>query len=138
MKAVHARLLPESAPSIPQSAMGQVSAAGAVDVQSPAPAWVSALPQTRLRILHVVPTYYPAVRYGGPIRSVHGLAAGQVRGGHEVHVYTNNVDGDQDLEVPTDQPVAMDGVSVHYFPVPALRRLFWSPSLGRQLRQSIN
>lgn len=99
----------------------------------------SQAPQPKsLRILHVVPTYYPAVRYGGPIRSVHGLAAGQARRGHDVHVYTTNVDGDQDLQVPTDQPVTLDGVSVHYFRVPALRRLFWSPSLGRRLRQSVS
>src|SRR2546421_472681 len=26
-----------------------------------------------MRILQVVPTYYPAVRYGGPIFAVHGL-----------------------------------------------------------------
>jgi glycosyltransferase involved in cell wall biosynthesis len=92
----------------------------------------------RLRILHVVATYYPAVRYGGPIRSVHGLAAGLARRGHDVHVYTTSVDGDRDLDVPTDQPVIIDGVRVHYFPVPALRRLYWSPSLGRRLRQSIS
>jgi len=93
--------------------------------------------EKRLRVLHVVATYYPAVRYGGPIRSVHGLAAGLARRGHDVHVYTTNVDGDQDLDVPTDQPVAMDAVSVHYFPVPALRRLYWAPALKRRLRQSI-
>jgi glycosyltransferase involved in cell wall biosynthesis len=91
----------------------------------------------RLRILHVVPTYYPAVRYGGPIRSVHGLAAALARRGHEVHVYTTNVDGDEDLNVPPDRPVDLDGVSIHYFRVPAFRRLFWAPSLGRRLRASI-
>jgi glycogen synthase len=48
----------------------------------------------RLRILHVVASYYPAVRYGGPIRSVHGLAAALARHGHDVHVYTTNVYGD--------------------------------------------
>jgi glycosyltransferase involved in cell wall biosynthesis len=91
-----------------------------------------------LRILHVVPTYYPAVRYGGPIRSVHGLAVALAQRGHDVHVYTTSVDGDQDLAVPTDQPVVLDGVKVHYFPVPALRRLFWAPLLGRRLRESID
>jgi glycosyltransferase involved in cell wall biosynthesis len=91
----------------------------------------------RLRILHVVATYYPAVRYGGPIRSVHGLAAALAHRGHDVHVYTTNVDGDSDLDVPVGQPVTLDGVSVHYFRVPALRRLYWAPALGRRLRESI-
>jgi glycosyltransferase involved in cell wall biosynthesis len=91
----------------------------------------------RLRILHVVASYYPAVRYGGPIRSVHGLAAATARRGHDVHVYTTNVDGDSVLDVPVDRPVLLDGVKVHYFPVPALKRLYWSPALERQLRTSI-
>lgn len=95
---------------------------------------------TRLRILHVAASYFPAVRYGGPIRSVHGLAAASVRRGHEVHVYTTNVDGDSLLDVPTDRPVDLDGVAVHYFPVPALvpaKRLWWSPQLGRSLRDHV-
>jgi glycosyltransferase involved in cell wall biosynthesis len=91
----------------------------------------------RMRILHVSSAYYPAVRYGGPIRSVHGLAAALVRRGHDVHVYTTNVDGDSQLDVPIDRPVVLDGVKVHYFPVPALKRLWWSPALGRRLRESI-
>jgi len=90
-----------------------------------------------VRILQVVPTYYPAVRYGGPVRSVHGLAKALSRRGHEVRVYTTSVDGDQDLDVPLDAPVLMDGVSVHYFKVPALRRLYWSPALARRLRFTV-
>jgi glycosyltransferase involved in cell wall biosynthesis len=91
----------------------------------------------RLRILHVVPTYYPAVRYGGTIRAVHGLTAALVKRGHEVHVYTTSVDGDADLDVPLDRAVDLDGVAVHYFRVPALRRLFWAPELHRRLRASV-
>ena len=47
----------------------------------------------RLRLLHVTPTYYPAVRYGGPIVTVHGLCKALAARGHEVHVFTTNVDG---------------------------------------------
>jgi glycosyltransferase involved in cell wall biosynthesis len=91
----------------------------------------------QLRILHVVPTYYPAVRYGGPVRSVHGLSAALAHRGHDVHVYTTNMDGAADLDVPLGEAVDLDGVSVHYFPVPGLRRLCWSPALGAELRKSI-
>ena len=91
-----------------------------------------------MRILHVIPAYYPAVRYGGPIRSVHGLAAALVRRGHEVHVYTTSVDGATDLDVPIGQPVDVEGVLVHYFPVPTLRRLCWAPALATQLRETIH
>lgn len=93
--------------------------------------------KSKLRILQVVATYYPAVRYGGPIRSVHGLAAALARSGHDVHVYTTSVDGPADLNVPIDQPVDLDGVKVHYFRVPMLRRLCWAPALGRRLRESV-
>jgi glycosyltransferase involved in cell wall biosynthesis len=91
----------------------------------------------RLRILHVVSAYYPAVRYGGPIRSVHGLSAALARRGHDVHVYTTNVDGESELDVPLDRPVTLDGVVVHYFRVPAFRRLWWSPDLDETLRVSV-
>jgi glycosyltransferase involved in cell wall biosynthesis len=95
-------------------------------------------PGSRLRILQVVATYYPAVRYGGPIRSVHGLAAALAKRGHDVHVYTTNVDGDSVLDVPVDRPVDLDGVKVHYFPVSAaLKRLYWSAALERRVRATI-
>lgn len=90
-----------------------------------------------LRILQISPTYYPAVRYGGPIRSVHSLASGLARRGHDVHVFTTNVDGDGTLDVPLGQPVAMDDVKVTYFDVPALRRLYWSPDMGSALRKAV-
>jgi glycosyltransferase involved in cell wall biosynthesis len=90
-----------------------------------------------LRILHVVPSYYPAVRYGGPIRSVQALCAALVRRGHDVSVYTTNVDGDRDSDVPLEEPVALEGVMVNYFRVPTLRRLYFSPSLARRLRHTV-
>jgi glycosyltransferase involved in cell wall biosynthesis len=97
----------------------------------------SSEPNAQLRVLQVVPSYYPAVRYGGPIRSVHALCAALVRRGHGVSVYTTNVDGDGDSDVPLGAPVDMDGVLVHYFPVGAIRRLCWSPALARKLRTAV-
>lgn len=94
-------------------------------------------PFRRLRILHVVPSYWPAVRYGGPIRSVHGLACALARLGHEVHVFTTNVDGAGNLDVPLNRPVDVDGVQVWYFPVSPLRRLHVAPGLARQLRRDV-
>ena len=86
-----------------------------------------------MRILNVVPTYLPAVRYGGPIHSVHGLCRALARAGHEVTVMTTSVDGDADSNVPLDTPVTLDGVTVHYFPSRTLRRLYWSWPMGRAL-----
>lgn len=85
-----------------------------------------------MRLLHVVPTYLPARRYGGPIVAVHGLCKALVARGHQVDVLTTNVDGDGTLDVPVDAPVILDGVSIRYFPS-AFPRLYWSPQLRRAL-----
>lgn len=83
----------------------------------------------------MVPTYYPAVRYGGPIYSVHGLCKALVELGHDVHVFTTNVDGASDSDVVLGAPVDLDGVKVWYFPSIYLRRLYWSPPLRVALQQ---
>ena len=90
-----------------------------------------------MRILHVVPTYIPAYRYGGPIYSVHGLCKALVLLGHEVTVFTTNVDGDNDSDVPLGQPVDIDGVKVWYFPSKRLRRIYWSPPMKKALEKQI-
>ena len=86
-----------------------------------------------MKILHVVPTYFPARRYGGPIVAVHGLCKALAARGHEVHVFTTNVDGDGTLDVPVNAPVDVDGVQVRYFASPQ-PRLYWSPEMRRALR----
>jgi glycosyltransferase involved in cell wall biosynthesis len=91
-----------------------------------------------MRILHVLPHYYPAVRYGGPIRSVHGLAAATAALGHEVHVYTTNVDGTGVSDVPTGIPVECDGVVVWYFPTGFGRKVFRSPAMDRKLDAAVS
>ena len=90
-----------------------------------------------MKILHVVPTYYPAVRYGGPIRSVHGLASALAAQGHDVHVYTTNADGKGVLPVPLDRPVRLDGVNVWYFATSIGRRIYRSPEMRQALALNI-
>lgn len=87
-----------------------------------------------MRLLHVVPTYVPAWRHGGPVLAVHGLCKALAARGHEVTVFTTDVHGDERLDVPLCEPVAVDGVSVRYFPVRSART-YWSPALGRALRE---
>lgn len=86
-----------------------------------------------MKILHVVASYLPAVRYGGTIVSVHGLCKSLAARGHDVHVFTTSVDGPRDSPVRHGEPVDLDGVSVWYFRSRFLRRLYWSPPLGRAL-----
>ncbi len=87
-----------------------------------------------MRLLHVVPTYVPAWRHGGPILAVHGLCKALAARGHAVTVLTTDVHGDGRLDVPLAEPVTVDGVEVWYFPVRWPRRLYVSPALGRAAR----
>jgi glycosyltransferase involved in cell wall biosynthesis len=87
-----------------------------------------------MRILHVVPSYLPATRYGGPIYSVHGLCRALVEQGHDVEVCTTSVDGSGDSDVPHDRPVVLDGVRVRYFRSARLRRLYYAPDMKQYLR----
>jgi glycosyltransferase involved in cell wall biosynthesis len=68
-----------------------------------------------LRILFAVHGYKPAWRVGGPIISVSSIAEALTRRGHEVIVFTSNSNLDQDLDVPTNCPVDVEGVEVWYF-----------------------
>ena len=89
------------------------------------------------RILHVVPTYLPATRYGGPIYSVHGLCRALAARGHDVHVFTTDVDGPGRSAVPLATPVMRDGVNVWYFPTAFGRRLYRSPVMAQHLSATI-
>lgn len=90
-----------------------------------------------MRLLHVVPTYLPAVRYGGPIFAVHGLCRALAARGHTVDVFTTSIDGPENSAVPHGLPVMLDGVKVRYFASSFLRRLAWAPSLAPELRREI-
>jgi glycosyltransferase involved in cell wall biosynthesis len=90
-----------------------------------------------LKILHVVASYLPATRYGGPIVSVHGLCKALAARGHDVHVFTTSVDGAADSNVPYGQPVAIDGVTVWYFQSSSLRRIYYAPGLRQALRDRV-
>lgn len=82
-----------------------------------------------MRIIHLVPTYLPATRYGGPIQSVHNLNKELVRQGAVVTVLTTNIDGPKNLSVPIGKPVIIDGVEIIYFPTKFSRKWFFAPEL---------
>jgi len=78
----------------------------------------------------VVPTYVPAWRHGGPVRAVHGLCKALAARGHEVTVFTTDVDA---AGPPLDRAVAIDGVAVRYFAVASPRRLYRAPAMAAAL-----
>jgi len=90
-----------------------------------------------MRLLHVVPTYWPATRYGGPIFAVHGLCRALAARGHQVEVLTTSIDGPFNMAVPHDTPVMRDGVAVRYFASTRFRRLSYAPALKRALPKAV-
>jgi glycosyltransferase involved in cell wall biosynthesis len=90
-----------------------------------------------VKILHVLPTYLPAWRHGGPILAVHGLCKALAARGHEVTVFTTDVHGEGVLDVPLARPVDVDGVEVRYFPVLPPRRLYVAPGLAAAMRAEV-
>lgn len=62
-----------------------------------------------MRVLMVTSVYQPATAYGGPVESMHHLAAALVREGVEVNVVTTDADGTARVTLP-DGPIA--GVQV--------------------------
>lgn len=90
-----------------------------------------------MRILQVVPFYYPAKAFGGPVPVVGHISEELVRRGHEVIVYTTDA-----IDSSTRQKaryLEIRGVKVHYFRnlsnSLAWHRLFFTPGLVSQLRK---
>jgi glycosyltransferase involved in cell wall biosynthesis len=90
-----------------------------------------------MKLLHVLPAYWPAVRYGGPVFAVHGLCRELAVRGHDVEVMTTNVDGPGDSDVPLQRPVWRDGVKINYFASPLARRIFYAPAMVRALDATV-
>lgn len=92
--------------------------------------------QGPLRILYTIHGYKPAYRLGGPIVSVSAVAERLVQKGHKVVVFATDSNADEDLDVPVNQPVKVDGVEVWYFtrrdPIQSLFFFipYWTKSIG--------
>ncbi len=90
-----------------------------------------------MRILHVVPTYWPAVRYGGPIVSLKAMAEAQAELGDSVTVLATSVDGSADLIEHEVGLQMINGVAVSYFRSRFARRFYYSQKLGVALQKQI-
>ena len=89
-----------------------------------------------MRILQVISSL--ATRYGGPSFLCAELSRELVRQGHQVSIYTSDMDGSRYLEVPLDRPVLERGVEVRYFrgwTRPS--KYIFSPALWRALRETL-
>jgi len=90
-----------------------------------------------VKVLHIIPSFAPGWRYGGPIVAGLGMTKALVRLGHEVTVFTTNIDGPGVLDVPTGEAVDLDGVKVWYFPVQRPRWYCYSSGLARALKERV-
>ncbi|MBL6934957.1 MAG: glycosyltransferase [Alphaproteobacteria bacterium] len=88
-----------------------------------------------MKILHVIASLAP--RFGGPSKACFEMARAVAARGHEVSVFSTNMDGPDDLDVPTTEPQLRDGVTLRTFQVSRPR--FWKPSwpMARALKQAI-
>lgn len=69
---------------------------------------------------------------------MHALCRTLAERGHDVQVFTTNVDGDGDSPVPLLRAVDVEGVKVTYFPSRVLRRLYWSPPMKKQIFSAVS
>ena len=90
-----------------------------------------------MNILHVIPSFAPAWRYGGPIIASLGLTTALAERGHNVKVFTTNKDGDGILPVETGKPVAMQGIEVTYFSVGFPKWYYFSFKLSHALKHNL-
>ena len=67
-----------------------------------------------VQVLHVVPSFYPALYYGGPIYSVRSLCRSLRELDCEIRVLTTDANGPVDLPVETALAKPLDGYSVRY------------------------
>jgi glycosyltransferase involved in cell wall biosynthesis len=66
-----------------------------------------------LKILQVVPYFYPAFAFGGPVKVAYSISKELVKRGHDVTVYTTDVKSQTERFVGP-RVVDVDGIEVHY------------------------
>ena len=88
-----------------------------------------------MRILHVIASL--ASRYGGTSKVCEELCRELARQGEQVTIYTTNVDGDEDLDVPLETPIWNAGVEIRHFPTQLLRHYKFSIPLAQALKAAI-
>ena len=103
-----------------------------------------------MKIIQITASYKPAYIYGGPIQSVAKLCEALVSLGvreeglaisveglgiHEVQVLTTTANGQNELDIPINKPVLVDGVSVTYFKRLTKDHSHFSPKLLWELKK---
>ena len=82
-----------------------------------------------MKVLHVIPSYYPAFKFGGPIESVHLLNKALVQKEISIDVLTTDAGLENDKSILLNQWIDLDGVRVKYFPYYFYEHYTFSPQL---------
>lgn len=91
-----------------------------------------------MKVLHLIPTYIPTRFASGPINASHHLNKWLVKSGIEVTVYTTNADRPNDeINVPVNMPVDIDGVRVFYCKTSFPRKWYYSSDFHKKVRENI-
>lgn len=88
--------------------------------------------EKQMKILHVLP--FVAPRYGGSSTGILSLCKSLSELGVDVSIFTTNIDGKYDLDVPLGQEIIQDGYKITYFQVLQPRYFFYSFQMARALR----
>lgn len=82
-----------------------------------------------MKVLHIIPSYYPAFKYGGPIESVRSLNIALSKQGVYVDVLTTNAGVKENAELVLNEWVLKDGVRIKYCPMYFYEHYTFSPTL---------
>ncbi|MEM5831157.1 MAG: glycosyltransferase [Candidatus Aenigmatarchaeota archaeon] len=92
-----------------------------------------------MKVLHVIPSYEPAWRFGGTVTATSNLCRALAKKGIDVTVYTTDADGKGGyLDVPLNEPLDLGGVKVWYFHCDLLPKdAFYSRGLAKKLKETV-
>ena len=90
-----------------------------------------------LRIVHALPFFDPALRFGGPVAQLRRVCQGLAQRGHQVSVVTTELDIDPEL--PRERWLAKDGYRIWYSRVNRLGRFapYYVPGARKPLHESL-
>jgi len=91
-----------------------------------------------MNILHVGIAYYPAIGYGGPIRSLKALCSGLTARGHHNTVCVTNTDGTRPIDIEANRPHQTPEATAYYFESPKWHYYGYSPKMKEWLRQHVH
>jgi len=77
-----------------------------------------------MRILQVIPYFFPAHSFGGPVRGTYLTSKELVKRGHDVTVYTSDAN-DLTTRVNIKSPRLIDGIKVYYFRNISMKHIKW-------------